>query len=110
MVYFGLKLGQDLGNRAAHPYQEFGGEPLGVAFVVFKCSAHVHENELFIRNLSLAKPRLNAIFRRISTLSLRLCQAAAYSLGTNAPTVENTFFKESSGVAVQIKALKRVVF
>ena len=23
MEYFGLKLGQDLGNRAAHPYQEF---------------------------------------------------------------------------------------
>ena len=27
MEYFGLKLGQDLGNRAAHPYQEFRGEP-----------------------------------------------------------------------------------
>ena len=25
MEYFGLKLGQDLGNRAAHPYQEFRG-------------------------------------------------------------------------------------
>ena len=23
MEYFGLKLGQDLGNRAAHPFQEF---------------------------------------------------------------------------------------
>ena len=23
MEYFGLKLGQDLGNRAAHPYQKF---------------------------------------------------------------------------------------
>ena len=27
MEYFGLKLGQDLGNRAAHPYQKFGGVP-----------------------------------------------------------------------------------
>ena len=27
MEYFGLKLGQDLGNRAAHPYQEFRGVP-----------------------------------------------------------------------------------
>ena len=25
MEYFGLKLSQDLGNRAAHPYQEFRG-------------------------------------------------------------------------------------
>ena len=25
MKYFGLKLGQDLGNRAAHPYQKFQG-------------------------------------------------------------------------------------
>ena len=29
MEYFGLKLGQDLGNRAAHPYQEFQGVPPG---------------------------------------------------------------------------------
>ena len=28
MVYFGLKSGQDLGNRAAHSYQEFRGVPL----------------------------------------------------------------------------------
>ena len=27
MEYFSLKLGQDLGNRAAHPYQEFRGVP-----------------------------------------------------------------------------------
>ena len=27
MEYFGLKLGQDLGSRAAHPYQEFQGVP-----------------------------------------------------------------------------------
>ena len=27
MEYFGPKLGQDLGNRAAHPYQEFQGVP-----------------------------------------------------------------------------------
>ena len=27
MEYFGLKLGQDLGNRVAHPYQEFRGVP-----------------------------------------------------------------------------------
>ena len=27
--YFGLKLSQDLGNRAAHPYQEFRGVPPG---------------------------------------------------------------------------------
>ena len=27
MACFGLKLGQDLGNRAAHPYQEFRGVP-----------------------------------------------------------------------------------
>ena len=27
MEYFGLKLGQDLGNRAAHPFQEFRGVP-----------------------------------------------------------------------------------
>ena len=27
MAYFGLKLGQDLGNRVAHPYQEFRGVP-----------------------------------------------------------------------------------
>ena len=27
MEYFGLKLGQDLGNRAAHPYQKFRGVP-----------------------------------------------------------------------------------
>ena len=25
MEYFGLKLSQDLGNRAAHPYEEFRG-------------------------------------------------------------------------------------
>ena len=25
MASFGLKMGQDLGNRAAHPYQEFRG-------------------------------------------------------------------------------------
>ena len=25
MEYFGLKLGKDLGNRAAHPYQKFRG-------------------------------------------------------------------------------------
>ena len=25
--YFGVKLGQDLGKRAAHPYQEFRGVP-----------------------------------------------------------------------------------
>ena len=30
MEYLGLKLGQDLGNRAAHPYQEFRGVPPGV--------------------------------------------------------------------------------
>ena len=29
MEYFGLKLGQDLVNRAAHPYQEFRGVPPG---------------------------------------------------------------------------------
>ena len=27
MEYFGLKLGQDLGNREAHPYQKFRGVP-----------------------------------------------------------------------------------
>ena len=27
MTCFGLKLGQDLGNRAAHPYREFRGVP-----------------------------------------------------------------------------------
>ena len=27
MEYFGLKLGQDLGNRAAYPYQTFRGVP-----------------------------------------------------------------------------------
>ena len=27
MEYFGLKLGLDLGNRVAHPYQEFRGVP-----------------------------------------------------------------------------------
>ena len=27
MEYFGLKLGQDLGNQAAHPYQKFRGVP-----------------------------------------------------------------------------------
>ena len=27
MEYFGLKLGQDFGNRAAHPYQKFRGVP-----------------------------------------------------------------------------------
>ena len=27
MEYFGLKLGQDLRNRAAHPHQEFRGVP-----------------------------------------------------------------------------------
>ena len=27
MKYFGLKLGQDLENRAAHPYQNFQGVP-----------------------------------------------------------------------------------
>ena len=27
MEYFGQKLGQDLGNRVAHPYQEFRGVP-----------------------------------------------------------------------------------
>ena len=27
MACFGLKLGQDLGNRAAHPYREFRGVP-----------------------------------------------------------------------------------
>ena len=31
MEYFGLKLGQDLGNRAAHPYQKFRGVPPGEA-------------------------------------------------------------------------------
>ena len=31
MKYFGLKLGQDLGDRAAHPYQEFRGVPLSRA-------------------------------------------------------------------------------
>ena len=28
MAYFGLKLGQDLGNWATHPYREFRGVPL----------------------------------------------------------------------------------
>ena len=27
MAYFGLNLGQDLGNRAAHPYREFREVP-----------------------------------------------------------------------------------
>ena len=27
MEYFGQKMGQDLGNRAAHPYQKFRGVP-----------------------------------------------------------------------------------
>ena len=35
MEYFGLKLGQDLGNRAAHPYQEFRGvAPPGLGFTI----------------------------------------------------------------------------
>ena len=47
MEYFGLKLGQDLGNRAAHPYQEFRGvtpppPPPGPAYnqnwKLFNCS------------------------------------------------------------------------
>ena len=29
MTFFHLKLGQDLENRAAHPHQEFPGEPPG---------------------------------------------------------------------------------
>ena len=29
MTVFGLKKGQDLGNRAAHPHQEFPGVPPG---------------------------------------------------------------------------------
>ena len=29
MTVFGLKSGQDLGNRAAHPHQEFPGVPPG---------------------------------------------------------------------------------
>ena len=42
MEYFGLNFGQDLGNRAAHPYQKFRGVPpracdtmFTLAFVVF---------------------------------------------------------------------------
>ena len=27
MAHFGLKLGQDLGNREAHPYRKFRGVP-----------------------------------------------------------------------------------
>ena len=30
MAYFGLKLGQDLGNRAGHLYQEFRGVPRNI--------------------------------------------------------------------------------
>ena len=33
MEYFGLKLGQDLGNREAHPYQEFRGVPPGLTML-----------------------------------------------------------------------------
>ena len=29
MLFFGLKYGQDLENRAAHPHQEFPGVPPG---------------------------------------------------------------------------------
>ena len=39
MEYFGLKLGQDLGNRAAHPYQIFRGvsPPPPPGFYCFRC-------------------------------------------------------------------------
>ena len=32
MTFFGLKQGQDLDNRAAHPHQEFSGVPPPWAF------------------------------------------------------------------------------
>ena len=43
MEYFGLKLGQDSGNRAAHPYQEFRGVlPRAHNAVNFRSRAVLH--------------------------------------------------------------------
>ena len=33
MEYFGLQLGQDLGNRESHPYQEFRGVTPGLTML-----------------------------------------------------------------------------
>ena len=43
MEYFGLKLGQDLGNRAAHPYQEFRGVPPPATTIPLSISPEKHE-------------------------------------------------------------------
>ena len=43
MKYFGLKVGQDLGNRAAHPYQKFRGvSPRAHNAVNFRSRAVLH--------------------------------------------------------------------
>ena len=41
MTFFGLKQGQDLENRAAHPYQEFPGVPPEIVRLLMD-----HENSL----------------------------------------------------------------
>ena len=44
MTYFGLKYGQDLQNRAAHPHQEFTGVPHGRVISNLKpcCDQHIY--------------------------------------------------------------------
>ena len=55
MEYFGLKLDQDLGNRAAHPYQEFRGVPPRVFSVV---------------DLSVSVKRKNSHINQTSTVTI----------------------------------------
>ena len=62
MEYFVLKLGQDLGNRAAHPYQKFRGgrqrERQKTIVLISKTLAlHVHYTLWYISLPSSAKQR-----------------------------------------------------
>ena len=41
--YFGLKLGQDFANRAAHPYQEFRGVPPPPSPLTIQIKANKHQ-------------------------------------------------------------------
>ena len=52
MIFFGLKSGQDLENRAAHPHQEFPGvpPPPGTKGIIIKGCAAL-SGSLWVENL-----------------------------------------------------------
>ena len=60
MEYFGLKLGQDLGNRAAHPYQKFRGVPPRAEIAVGNALSYEHI-EIFTKDSEVRRDLGNRV-------------------------------------------------